>query len=88
MTSSRLLIAVAENCTFAVLQHILTEACALFTGIFTQLALHLTQQSMTTVLTRCKSTDRKVLLFAPFVALFVIFLLGGVDGIDTLQLES
>jgi len=41
--------------------------------MFTQLAWHLTQQSMMTVLTQCKSKDRRALIFALFVALFVIF---------------
>ncbi len=71
--SSRLLIAIAENNKFAVVQHILTEACVYFRGTLTQLALHLTEQSMMTLLTRCKSTDRRALFFALFVALFVIF---------------
>ena len=49
----------------------------IFNGMFTQLALHLSQQSIVTVLTRCKSTDRRALLFALFAALFI-----------TVQLES
>jgi len=48
-----------------------------------QLALHLTQQRMMTVLTRCTSTDRRALLFA-FCCIISYFFMGVVDGNHTL----
>jgi len=74
LNSSQLLnqIAVAEKCKIAVLQHKSTKARTWFKG-FTQLGLHFDHQGMMTVLALCKPTDCRALLFALFVALFIIF---------------
>jgi len=77
-SSSRLLIAIAENCKFAVPQHninrgmLLTQRNVHSACIASQMSstrVHST--SMMTVLTRCKSTDRRALLFVALFAFFV-----------------